>query len=64
VPSGARGFTATVDPEWTGDAYLDKNDELVFDASRKAEAGTLVTVSWSYSKGGKVYSGTTTYWIT
>lgn len=64
VPGEARGFTVTVDPESAGDAYLDKNDELVFDASKKAEPGTLVTVSWSYSRSGKLYTGTTTYWIT
>ena len=28
------------------------------------DAGTLVTVSWSYSKGGKLYTGTATFWIT
>jgi hypothetical protein len=64
VPNGARGFTATVDPEWAGDAYLDGDDELLFDASKQVDAGTLVTVSWSYSKGGKVYRGATRYWIT
>lgn len=59
----SKGFSATVDPEWAGYAYLDKDDELVFEASKKVEAGTIVTVSWSYAKSGKVYSGTTTYWI-
>lgn len=61
--SGSKGFTATVDPDDAGYAYLDKDDELVFEASKKADTGTLVTVSWSYAQGNKVYSGTTTYWI-
>lgn len=60
---GSKGFTATVDPEDAGYAYLDRDDELVFEASRRADSGTLVTVSWSYARGSKVYSGTTTYWI-
>jgi Flp pilus assembly pilin Flp len=60
---GSKGFDATVYPEWAGYAYLDKDDELVFEASKKAESGTLVTVSWSYAQGSKVVSGTTTYWI-
>lgn len=63
VPGGAKGFTATVDPEWAGGAYLDKDDELVFEAFKSADSGTPVTVSWSYTKGGKLYEGTTTYWI-
>jgi Flp pilus assembly pilin Flp len=60
---GSKGFAATVDPEDAGYAYLDKDDELVFEASTRARSGTLVTVTWSYAQGSKVYSGTTTYWI-
>jgi hypothetical protein len=63
LSGSAKGFTVTVDPEWAGDAYLDKDDELVFEAARKVESGTLVTVSWVYSKGGKLYDGSLTYWI-
>jgi Flp pilus assembly pilin Flp len=64
APKEVRGFTATVDPEWAGDAYINGDGELVFDASKQAEPGTLVTVTWAFSKGGKLYQGTTTYWIT
>ncbi len=64
MPNGARGFTATVDPEWAGDAYIDGDDGSSSTPSKQVDAGTLVTVSWSYSKGGKLYTGTTTYWIT
>jgi Flp pilus assembly pilin Flp len=60
---GSKGFSATVDPEWAGSAYLDRDDELVFEASKKVAKGIVVTVSWSYAQGGKVYSGTTTYWV-
>jgi Flp pilus assembly pilin Flp len=63
VPGGAKDVTGTTSPEDQGTVTID-DGELVFTPKASATPG-VVTVTWTYTKGGKTYvGGTVTYWVT
>jgi hypothetical protein len=60
---GSKDLTAVVDPAGAGSVHWDSGD-LVFTAAKSLPKGTVVTVTWTYTQGGKTYTGTTIYVVT